>query len=153
MQKITPSWSERFLDLSEYISRWSKDPHTKTCAIITSANNHRIISVGWNSFPSGCDDTVQSRYERPEKYLWMEHAERDAIYCAASNGVNLNGATMYLRWFPCADCARAIIQSGIKKVVCEKPDITDERWGDSFRVALQMFTECSIFLEIVPYDN
>lgn len=136
------------MDLSEHISKWSKDKSIGTCAIIVSSDN-RILSIGYNGFPSGCDDSVMERYERPDKYLWTEHAERNAIYNAVRNGININNSTMFLRWFPCADCARAIIQSGIKKVVCEEPNINDERWGKHFVVAIQMFKECDVYVEFV----
>lgn len=140
------NWNERFMNLSQHISKWSKDKSIGTCAIIVSPEN-RILSIGYNGFPSGCDDSIQERYERPEKYLWTEHAERNAIYNSARNGITINNAAIFLRWFPCADCARGIIQSGIKKIVCEEPNLNDERWGNQFKVSLQMFKECGIEVE------
>jgi dCMP deaminase len=142
------NWNKRFLELSEHIATWSKDKSVGICAIIASSDN-RILSIGYNGFPSGCDDSKPERYERPDKYLWTEHAERNAIYNAVRNGINIRGSIMYLRWFPCADCARAIIQSGIAKVVCDEPDINDERWGKHFEVAIQMFKECGVCVEYV----
>lgn len=140
---IMINWNKWFIALAEYISTWSKDKNTGTGAIIASIDN-RILSIGYNGFPFGCDDSIKERYERPQKYLWAEHAERNAIYNAVRNGININGSVMYLMWFPCADCARAIIQSGIKKLVCREPDFNDERWGNQFIVANQMFIECGI---------
>jgi len=58
---------------------------------------------------------------RPAKYRWTEHAERNAIFSAARMGVSIVGATMYLPWFPCAECARAIVQSGIGALVAYQP--------------------------------
>jgi dCMP deaminase len=137
------NWNERFIKLSEEITTWSKDKSTKVAAIITDKENS-IISTGYNGFPRGCDDSVEERYERPQKYLFTEHAERNAIYAAARNGVPLKGATIYLKWFPCADCARAIIQSGINTVVCNEPDLETPKWGEQFKAALEMFEESKI---------
>jgi dCMP deaminase len=65
-----------------------------------------IRSVGYNGFVRGVDDDIASRHERPAKYSWIEHAERNAIYNAARFGVPLTGATCYVNWFPCIDRAR-----------------------------------------------
>lgn len=137
------NWNKRFIELAEFISKWSKDRSTGTCAVIADSNN-RIISVGYNGFPSGANDNIDSRHERPAKYLYTEHAERNAIYNAVRVGVSVNGCTMYLMWFPCAPCARAIIQSGIKKLVCHRPDMNSEKWGDDFKVAIELLNECGV---------
>lgn len=139
-------WNKKFIELSEYISNWSKDRSTKLCAIIATYDN-RILSVGYNGFPAGCNDNVEERHQRPLKYMWTEHAERNAIYNAVRNGININNSIMYINWFPCADCARAIIQSGIKKLVCGEPNFNDERWGEYFKVSYEMLKECGIHLE------
>lgn len=136
-------WNNNFMELSKHIALWSKDVNTKTGAVIVDRNN-RILSVGYNGFPSGCNDEVMSRYERPQKYLWTEHAERNAIYSAVRNGISLMDAIIYVMWFPCADCARAIIQSGISKIVCYEPNLNDQKWGEHFKVALEMFNECGV---------
>ena len=142
-------WTERFLNLSDNISNWSKDS-TKVGAVITTRDN-RIVSIGYNGFPAGCNDDKEERKQRPLKYLWTEHAERNAIYNACKTGANLTDTIIYLRWFPCADCARGIIQSGIKKVVCGRPDLNTPKWGEHFKVSLEMFEECSI--EVVFSDE
>ena len=90
------------------------------------------------------DDTDQRRYERPQKYFWTEHAERNAIYKAARLGISLRNNKMYFTSFPCADCLRAIIQAGIKKLFTEKPDFNHERWGESWVEALIMLKECGV---------
>lgn len=107
-------WHRRYLELAEHISTWSEDKSTKVGAVIVGPNN-RIVSVGYNGFPSGVEDKPE-RHERPAKYQYTEHAERNAIYNARSVP---EGSTLYLNWglCPCADCTRAIIQTGIKRVV------------------------------------
>ena len=145
---MSTDWNKRFVDLAQYVSGWSKDKSRGIGAIIAD-DEHRVISMGYNGFPAGCDDNIEARHERPLKYFYTEHAERNAIYNAAKNGATLNGSTMYLQWFPCADCARGIIQSGIKKVVCTEPDFTIPKWGESFKIGHEMLTEAKIEIEYV----
>lgn len=146
------SFEKKFLNLSNHISEWSKDKSVGVCAIITSKDN-RILSIGYNGFPSKCNDSIEKRHLKPVKYLWTEHAERNAIYNAARNGVNISKSTIYLNWFPCADCARAIIQSGITKIVCYPPDINHEKWGEHFIVAKKMFKECKVLIKYINKNS
>lgn len=143
-------WNERFIDLADYIGNWSKDRSTGVGAVIAD-KEHRIISIGYNGFPTGIDDDIDSRHERPVKYTYTEHAERNAIYNAARIGVSTKGCTIYLKWFPCSRCARAIIQSGIDTLVCYKPDFTIPVWGEDFKFALEMLEEAPN-LEIIYMD-
>ena len=136
-------WNKRFIDVAKLVASWSKDRNRKVGCVIVDKDN-RIISTGYNGFPSGINDDVDSRQERPAKYLFTEHAERNSIYSAVNHGISTKGCTMVLEWYPCADCARAIIQSGIKKVVCGEPDFNDDRWGESFKASAEMFEEAGI---------
>lgn len=106
-----------------------------------SEDAKKLVSLGWNGFPRGLNDEVPERHDRPLKYKWTEHAERNAIYNAAAKGHPLLRCTIYLNWYPCADCARAIIQAGITEIVCYEPDWQDERWGADFRVVKEMLDE------------
>lgn len=146
------NWNKKFIEIADVLSGWSKDKNTGVGAVIAD-DQHRVISVGYNGFPRGTNDDVPERHERPAKYLWTEHAERNAIYSAASHGSRTSGCTIYLRWYPCCDCARAIIQSGIKKVVCDMPDFHDERWGEKFKVSDQLFKECGVEVEYLPQET
>lgn len=136
-------WTERFVNLSKHIKSWSKDRSTQVAAVIVNDDN-RIVSIGYNGFPNGCNDNIESRHERPAKYMYTEHAERNAIYNAARIGVSTKNCTIYLDWFPCVDCARAIIQSGITHVVCGKPDAPSPRWIKNFAVSLELFQETDV---------
>jgi dCMP deaminase len=137
------NWDERFIELAQLISTWSKDRSTGVGSVITT-KDHRVISIGYNGFPSGANDKIEARHERPAKYQYTEHSERNAIYNAARSGVSTIGCTMYVMWQPCADCARGIIQSGIDRIVCTKPDDTDERWGPSFKIGQELLEECGV---------
>ena len=112
------SWDEYFMGVSLLASMRSKDPNTQVGACIVGDDN-KIISVGYNGFPRGCSDDVFP-WERSganmndTKYPFVCHAELNAILNAG--GQNLVGAKIYVALFPCNECAKAIIQSGIKEV-------------------------------------
>ena len=113
-------WVEYFQNLAHQVKLKSKDEKTQIGAVIVGKDKE-IVSTGYNSFPRGIDDTIKERQERPEKYFWFEHAERNAIYNAARIGVSTKGCTMYLSCgIPCSDCARGIINAGITRIFCER---------------------------------
>lgn len=145
---MSKNWTNRFLEMADVLSGWSKDKNRGVGAVIAD-EQHRVISVGFNGFPRGVDDNIPERHERPAKYHYTEHAERNAIYSAASHGSRTSGCVMYLRWHPCDDCAKGIVQSGIKKVVCDKPDFYDERWGERFRYADTILREGGVIIEYI----
>lgn len=142
-------WDKRFLELAGYIGQWSRDRSRKVGCVIVGPQRE-VRALGYNGFPRGIDDTAAERYERPNKYLWTEHAERNAIFQAARIGTPLEGCTMYLPWFPCMACARAIVQAGIAQLVAVKPDTTDPQWGEEFQAALALLKEAHV---IVTYSK
>ena len=113
------SWDEFFMGAALLCAKRSKDPNTQVGACIGN-NENRILSVGYNGFPSGCDDDVFP-WERSAddsfntKYLYVCHAELNAILNC--RGRNLTNSRIYVALFPCNECAKAIIQSGIKEVI------------------------------------
>lgn len=142
------NWDKKFVELSNLVATWSKDTNTKVGAVIVDQDNI-VMSMGYNGFPRGCDDSIESRYDRPDKYLFTEHAERNAIYQAGRHGVSLKGSSIYVTMFPCADCARAIIQCGVSKIIAPEPDVNHEKWGKHFRVALQMCEEAKVEVKFI----
>ena len=141
------NWDKRFLDLAEYISQWSKDRNRKVGAIIV--NDKHVISTGYNGFITGSDDESDYKHNRPEKYFYTVHAEANAIYQAVKNGVSVNNCDIYVTLFPCSECCKAIIQSGIKRLITYEPDWNDDRWGESFRYSKEMLTESNILIEYI----
>lgn len=113
------SWDEYFMGIAMLAANRSKDPSTQVGACIVSPDNI-IISTGYNGMPKGCSDEEfpwarAAECENDTKYPYVVHAELNAILNA--NGRDLRGATVYVALFPCNECAKAIIQSGIKEVV------------------------------------
>ena len=123
-------WDKRLFNLAKHVAEWSSDPGTKVGSVIAGPGND-VRALGYNGLPRDIEDTA-GFFERPLKYLWIEHAERNAIYAAARVGLALPGCRMYVSWFPCADCARAIVQVGLKEVICAEPDWSDRVWGEQF---------------------
>ena len=142
-------WDGRFMELAQQIGQWSKDQSRRVGCVIVGPRNE-IRSTGFNGFPRGVDDSVASRHDRPAKYRWTEHAERKAIYNAARVGIPLEGCRMYLPWFPCMDCARAIVQSGLLELVALEPETNDPQWGPDFLSALELFSEAGIAVRWFP---
>jgi dCMP deaminase len=140
------NWTEYFLNIAEQVKLKSKDKSTQIGAVIVGIDNE-VLSTGYNSFPRGLDDTKEERQERPEKYFWFEHAERNAIYNAARIGVSLKNSTIYLTsGLPCMDCARGIVNSGIKVVWCKTECTTKnkEKWVESQMKSQQLLNECGV---------
>ena len=110
------SWDEYFMGVAKLAARRSKDPSTQVGACIVSPENI-IISTGYNGMPKGCSDDEFSwdREGEETKYPYVVHAELNAILNA--NGRDLRDSRVYVALFPCNECAKAIIQSGVKEVV------------------------------------
>ena len=112
------NWDEYFMGVALLAAMRSKDPSTQVGACIVDGDN-RILSTGYNGFPYGCSDDefpwARTGERNDTKYPFVVHAELNAILNA--RGKNLSGAKIYVDLFPCNECAKAIIQSGIKEVI------------------------------------
>ena len=155
------SWDEYFMGVAMLAARRSKDPNTQVGACIVSMDNI-IISTGYNGMPKGCsDDEFPWEREGTEtKYPYVVHAELNAILNA--NGRDLRGSRLYVALFPCNECAKAIIQSGVKEVVylSDKYDgtpmnLASKRMLDAARVKrTQLKTDLkAITLDFVPEED
>ncbi len=144
-QNNIPSKDENFREISQVVSKLSKDNSTKLGAVIVNSDNV-IQSVGYNGFPRGVNDDVLERQERPLKYKWFEHAERNAIYNFARQF--LKGSSIHLTWIPCTDCARGIIQTGMSEVVISDTDVED-RWKGDFLQSLIMLNEAGVKVRLM----
>lgn len=136
-------WPVYFMRMAELVASRSEDISTHVGCVIVGPDNE-VRSSGYNGMPRGVK-ALPERLERPAKYAWTSHSEISAIGNAARAGIALKGCTMYVTHTPCAGCARALIQAGIKKVVYGpgKTSMPD----DEFEAARQMFTEAGVVLE------
>ncbi|QKQ23797.1 dCMP deaminase family protein [Candidatus Ruthia endofausta] len=144
---ILDKWDERYLSLAKEVSTWSKDSSTQVGAV-TVGRKKEVLSQGFNGFPRGIHDTDERYNDRETKYKFVVHAEMNAIYNVTYSGTSLNGATLYVYGLPiCAECAKGIIQVGIKRVVIEKSKELDN-WNQSVELSQEMFTEAGVELVI-----
>jgi dCMP deaminase len=140
-------WDNRYLSLAKEVATWSKDPSTQVGAVTVGAKKE-VLSQGFNGFPRGIKDTDERYNHRETKYRFVVHAEMNAIYNATYSGTSLDGATLYIYGLPiCSECAKGIIQVGIKKVVIEKSKELDN-WNESLRLSQEMFSEAGVELVI-----
>lgn len=147
-------WYQRFLDKAYNVSTWSKDTSTKVGAVAYNMKDKMKVPVGegFNGFPRGVNDNVPERHERPLKYTYCEHAERNLIYNNARVGIAMQDTSLFVSHFPCHECARGIIQCGVSEVVFDKASITAEtiknsfvaRWGESFMHSCIMLNEAKV---------
>lgn len=132
------------MELARTVASWSKDPSTQCGAIIVGEDG-QVVSQGYNGFPRTMSDNKELYEDRETKYRRIIHAEMNAIYNAALNGVSPKGATIYVHGLPCChECAKAIIQCGIKRVVMKTSN--NLRWGESCSDAQDFFKEAGLFV-------
>ena len=144
------NWDSYFFKMTELVASKSKDRSTKVGTVIVGPSNE-LRSTGYNGFARGVNDDIDERHSRENnaKYLWTEHAERNAIFNAAKVGIPLEGCKIYVNLFPCSRCARAIIQSGIIEVIVDernKKEDCNDRWKDDMECARQMLTEAGVII-------
>lgn len=125
--------------MAQLVSTWSKDSSTKVGSVIVDQNN-RIVSTGFNGYPSGIPDGDEDRQLKLKKTI---HSEQNAIIFAKTD---VMGMRLYCTHFPCSNCAAAIIQSKISCVIFKKPTNMgySERWNESIKVSIDMFNQAGI---------
>ena len=139
--------NKKFLKIAyEHAEADSDLKTTKVGTIIV--NNGEIIARGANKYPPGIKHN-ERRLADP--YFWVDHAERQAVYFSAKNGVKLDNSIMYMPWFPCSPCAFAIISAGISKLVTHHPLVlkTEKEWLTDIRNGIQLLIEAKITVETV----
>ena len=137
----------------------SPDPSTQNGAVLMDMrfdnvnlddNRNNVFVTSCNTFPYGVEDKPE-RLVRPMKYSYIEHAERNALYAGANKRMCLDQCTLFVPWFACADCARAIIQMGVRHVVGHNKmfEDTPDHWKDSIEAAFNMFDEAGVKTELL----
>lgn len=150
----TKKWSKRYLGLAAEIASWSKDPRRKIGAVIVGKNGE-ILSQGYNGFARDVNDDEKRYNDRETKHMFVVHAEMNAILNAARNGTRISGSTMYVYGLPpCCDCAKAIIQSGIRKLIIQPLNMEDvsPNWAKSFEASSTMLKEAKVKYIVVDHD-
>jgi dCMP deaminase len=147
------TWDQLFIEMTRLVASKSKDTSTKCGCVIVGPDNE-VRTTGYNGLPRGVEYKQERTEVRPEKYFWFEHSERNAIYNAARIGVSLKDCRAYVTGPPCADCARGLIQAGIKEVVIPSDHSkcavrNKDRWGDSCDRAQEMFKEAGVGFRMV----
>ena len=140
-------WDQRFLTMAVIVGDWSKDPSTKVGAVITDSN--RVVSLGFNGFPRGTDDSPELYAQRDRKYRRVLHAEQNAIAFAKRD---LTACTIFITHAPCSRCVAQIIQEGISRIVCPNPWADNDymsRWRDDVLETEAMCREAGTRLEYV----
>lgn len=139
-------WITRLLNQARVVASYSKDPSTKTGAIIVTQDGDPI-SNGYNGLPRGLNDDIAERVHPDVKYAFFEHAERNAIY---NSEVSLRGAAMFATHFPCVDCMRGILQKRIGLLVVDSAnglnsEFVKTRWERfNFKISYEMLMEAGI---------
>ena len=146
-----PKWDHRYLKLAYEVAQWSKDPSSKIGAVTVGAKG-QVLSQGFNGLPRGLKDDFTRLHDRETKYKFVVHAEMNAIYNATYNGTSLDGATLYVYGLPiCSECAKGVIQVGIKRVVMPKQDMP-EKWRDSWLTSMNFFDEAGVDFDFIDFD-
>lgn len=144
------SWDEYFMGVAYLSSMRSKDPNTQVGACIVSEDN-KILSMGYNGLPTGCHDDEfpwirESEDPLDNKYFYTTHSELNAIL--NYRGGSLEGAKIYVTLFPCNECAKAIIQCGIKKII-----YADDKYADTPSVIASKKMLNAAGVEIKSYER
>ena len=140
------NWVQYLYSFAVTASLRSKDPNTQVGAVLVDEDNH-IVATGYNGFPPGIEET-EERWQRPQKYRRVIHAEVNAIGWAARKGIATAGSTLYCTHFPCnqAGCARLIIAAGVKHVVAGQPP---HGWDEDHEFAKELFDEAGVTYEFI----
>lgn len=141
------NWDKFFLGMVNYVSTKSKDS-TKVGAVLVDSIDNSFLNIGYNGCARGVKDKKE-RYERPAKYLWCSHGEQSLICNCAKKGIRTDNSTIYVNLHPCSSCSNSIVNAGIKRVVCPKPDFNKLEWIENFKVAVQILKEGKVMVNYV----
>lgn len=141
---------DRLLEQAIVAARQSPSRPRKVGAVLVLADGVTTLAA-CNDFPAGVHD-LDERHAHPERLLWIEHAERNAIFAAARKGLATAGATLIATFHPCADCARAIVQAGIADLHTLAPDLADPVWGPAFGFSRTILEEGGVRVVYLERD-
>ena len=140
-------WDLRFLRLAQEVASWSKDPSTKVGCVIVDPDR-RVVSLGFNGFPVGIEDSESRLANRPYKLVVTLHAEENALFFA---GRRMKGCTAYVTHHPCGHCTAKLIQAGILRIVYIADYTFQARWLDHMNISSALAYEAGLTLQ--PYEQ
>jgi len=132
---------EALLERAIAAAAGSPNPIRKVGALLVAADRTEIVAC--NAFPPGVKK-LPERVVGDNRFIWLEHAERAALFEAARRGMATGGSMLVSTYFPCTDCARAIVQTGVRTVATPRPEFDDPVWGESFRTSATILAEGAV---------
>jgi dCMP deaminase len=141
---------DKLMDQAILAARQSPNRVRKVGAVLVATEGGATVTA-CNTFPRGVRD-LEERHAGNGRFVWIEHAERNAIFAAARRGILTQGASLTTTFFPCIDCARAIVQSGIADVYTLPPDLADPVWGEAFLSSRVILEEGGVRLHFSTRD-
>lgn len=144
--KLSDKWLRRFWELANQIASWSKD-HVRGVGAVLVSPDMRQVSWGFNGFPQGIADRPEILHDPMAKLAHMVHAELNAILNARRD---VSGWTIFVTQHPCHECAKAIIQAGLARVVCPEPKWEGSKWHGSHREAVRLLEEAGVLVSRPP---
>jgi dCMP deaminase len=144
---VSDKWDRRFIELARFVADWSKDPSTKVGSVIARPDR-TVAALGFNGFARGVLDHSERYDDRPTKYEMVVHAELNAIL---NTRESLEGYTLYVTPLPpCSQCAAAIIQRGIGRVVIQAKKDLPPTWAEKWAFSKTMFAEARVGVCEIP---
>lgn len=139
-------WDQRFCELAQFVSKWSKDPNAQVGAVVVSRRGGDV-TIGYNGFPMGVEDSADRLGNKDVKLEFIVHAEQNALIAA---GVRSDGSTLYVWGKPVrARCAGPVIQAGVRRIVALSPDVDKgSSWYETGLYAVQMLQEAGIVVDL-----
>lgn len=144
------SWDRRFLRIAFDVGRWSKDPRKGVGAVLVSPDRRRWAH-GYNGFPSGIEDTTERLKDEATRLRLTVHAE---LNCLLNASFDTDGCALYSTQFPCHECAKAIIQKRVGRVVAPTWEHrTDSKWRDSWLIAGELLAEANVGVTLFHFGS
>jgi len=141
----------RLFKIADYLSNGSPNRKAKVGAVLYDLATGEPLAGSCNTLTTGMPLDREDFHQAPLKAMVWEHAERNTIYAAARNGICTRGTGMAVNWYPCADCARAVVAAGITELVVEEPDLeSDERWKENWLAAAIILENAGINVIMLP---
>lgn len=136
-----PHWDDKYMGLAKHVATWSKDPRTQVGAVLVGRPGE--VSLGYNGFPRGVADLPERLCNRDLKHKFTQHAERNVL---DNTRFSADDATLYVTMYPCSECAKSIVNKGVRRVVCPEPS-SESPWKEDARFSKIIFSEGGVVVD------